>query len=325
MKYQTICLREDRTDVTLTTYVLDDSPETMNGKRRPAVIVCPGGAYLSCSDREGEPIALTFANMGYHAFVLRYGVYQEGKPGMFMPAPGTEVPVKEHCVHPNPMRDIARAMLEIRAHADEWLVDVDRIAVCGFSAGAHNCAMYATNWHKPVISEYFGKDSALFRPAACILGYTLSDYVFMKENTAETTDPFAAGLFSVSNTALLGTPAASDAQLEEVSPARSVTGHCPPMFLWATSEDSLVPVQHTLIMARALADGKIPFEAHIYENGPHGLSTATQSAAAALSNCMPDVATWLPMCDTWLKKRFALDLPALTLWEQMALSKDQPH
>ena len=311
MKCQTVYLREGRTDVTLTTYVLNDSPETLNGKCRPAVIVCPGGAYLSCSDREGEPIALAFASMGYHAFVLRYGVYNEGGP-MFFPEPGTEITVKEHCLHPNPMRDIARAMLLIRENADEWLVDVDRIAVCGFSAGAHNSAMYATNWHKPVISEYFGRPAGEFRPAACILGYTLSDYVELAAQAD--TDP----LFIPSNVALLGTANATVSQLEEVSPARSVTKHCPPVFLWATSEDSLVPVQHTLLMAKALADKKVPFEVHVYENGPHGLSTATQSAAAALSNVLPDVATWLPMCDTWLKKRFALDLPALTVWERMA-------
>ena len=317
MKCETIYLREGRTDITLTTYVLDDSPEMLGGKRRPAVIVCPGGAYLSCSDREGEPIAMAFANMGYHAFVLRYGVYQEGKPGMFIPEPGAEVPVKEHCVHPNPIRDIARAMLEIRAHADEWLVDADRIAICGFSAGAHNCAMYATNWHKPVISEYFGKEPGQFRPAACILAYTLSDYVFMKENTAAATDPIAAGLFAVSNTAFLGSPTPDDALLHEVSPARNVTEHCPPTFLWATSEDSLVPVQHTLLMSLALADKKIPFEVHVFESGPHGFATATQSSAAARSHCNADAAKWLPLCDAWLLKRFALDLPPLTPWEIM--------
>lgn len=318
MNYQTICLREGRTDVTLTTYVLDASPEMPGSKRRPAVIVCPGGAYLSCSDREGEPIAMAFANLGYHAFVLRYGVYTEGEPGMFFPEPGTEASPKEHCVHPNPIRDIARAMLEIRAHADEWLVDTDRIAVCGFSAGAHNCAMYATNWHKPVLTDFFGCDAAQLRPAACILGYTLSDYIFMKENAGASTDPMAAGMFAMSNTALLGTPAPDDALLREVSPARNVTEHTPPTFLWATSEDSLVPVQHTLLMAEALADHKIPFEVHVFENGPHGLSTATQSSAAAQSNVRPDVAAWLPMCGTWLEKRFALELPAFTLWEQMA-------
>ena len=322
MKCETLFLREGRTDVTLSTYVLDGSPEMPGSKLRPAVIVCPGGAYLSCSSREGEPIAMAFANMGYHAFVLRYGVYSEGMPGPFMPQPGTEVPVKEHCVHPNPMRDIARAMLTIREHAGEWKVDMARIALCGFSAGAHNCAMYATNWHKPVISEYFGKPAEEFRPAACILGYTLSDYIFLRDGAASAGDPMVSGLFNLSNIALLGTTAPSDALLEEVSPALNVTEQTPPTFLWATSEDTLVSVRHTLRMSVALAAKGIPFEVHVFENGPHGLSTATQSAADALSSCRDDVARWLPMCDTWLKKRFALDLPELTFWEKMALSKE---
>lgn len=314
MKCETIYLREGRTDVTLTTYVQEDSPEMLNGGRRPAVLICPGGAYLSCSDREGEPVAMQFAAMGYHAFVLRYGTYTEGA-GMFFPEPGTHLEPKAHCVHPNPIRDIARAMLEIRAHAQDWLVDTDRIAICGFSAGAHNCAMYATSWHKPVITEFFGRDAGEFRPAACILGYTLSDYVYMKENAMD--DPFAAGFFAVSNTAFLGVPEGDDALLTEVSPARNVSEHTPPTFLWATSEDSLVPVQHTILMAKALADKKIPFEVHIFESGPHGYATATQASAMSRSNCDPNAAKWISLCDAWLLKRFAFDLPALSPWEMM--------
>jgi len=51
---------------------------------------------------------------------------------------------------------------------------------CGFSAGAHNCAMYSVYWDKPVMSEPFGVDNALLKPAACILGYAVTDYTFMK-------------------------------------------------------------------------------------------------------------------------------------------------
>ncbi len=315
MKCETIYLREDRKDVTLTTYVLEDSAEMLRGGRRPAIIICPGGAYLSCSDREGEPIAMAFAAMGYHCFVLRYGVYSEGAPGMLFPEPGTKMEPKPHCIHPNPIRDIARAMLKVRERADEWLVDTQRIAICGFSAGAHNCAMYATNWHKEVISDYFGLPAEQFRPAAAILGYTLSDYVEMKAQVD--TDP----LFSFSNTAFLGTAQPDDKTLEAVSPARNVSENTPPIFLWATSEDSLVPVQHTLLMAKALADKKIPFEVHVFESGPHGLATATQSSAMAMSNILPDVAKWVPMCDSWLLKRFAFRLPALTPWEMMLQGK----
>ena len=64
MRTETIRLYEGREDVTLTTYLLDDSPELLKGGARPAIVICPGGAYLNCSDREAEPVALRFAAMG---------------------------------------------------------------------------------------------------------------------------------------------------------------------------------------------------------------------------------------------------------------------
>jgi acetyl esterase/lipase len=79
MQIVTIELVEDRQGVTLTTYVPDNSPERLNGSKRPAVLVCPGG-YIRCSDREARPVALRFVAMGYQAFVLRYSTYSGGKP-----------------------------------------------------------------------------------------------------------------------------------------------------------------------------------------------------------------------------------------------------
>ena len=306
MKTEVIRLYENRDDVTLTTYVLQDSPEMLAGKKRPAVLICPGGAYLFCSDREAEPIAMKFASMGYHAFVLRYSVYSEGvRSFMDLSKP---IPVKEHCNHPNPMREIGKAMLIIRDHANEWLVDNERIALCGFSAGAHNVAMYAANWHKNIISEYFNEDRENFCPAAIILGYTLSDYIFMKDNSAKAA-PTDIMLFKAANTALLGTDDPSKESLDEVSPAKQVTDNMPPTYLWATAADELVPVQHSLLLAYALAEHKIPFELHIFEEGMHGLSLATQATAASKKQIQPDAAKWADLAGCWLEKRFALILP----------------
>ena len=43
----------------LTSYLLDQI-EVRENKRRPAVIVCPGGGYKNRSDRESEPIITQF-------------------------------------------------------------------------------------------------------------------------------------------------------------------------------------------------------------------------------------------------------------------------
>ena len=44
MKTTILNLYEDRQDVTLTAYVLSDSPELLNGKKRPAVLVYTGAS-----------------------------------------------------------------------------------------------------------------------------------------------------------------------------------------------------------------------------------------------------------------------------------------
>lgn len=172
------------------------------------------------------------------------------------------------------MREIGLAMLSIKEHAKEWLVDADRIAICGFSAGAHNCAMYATHWHLPVITDYFGKDKELFDAA---------------------------------NLSYLGGKEVSEEQLMEVSPARFVTEETPPTFLWATAEDEVVPVQHSIRMANALADGGVPFELHIFEEGRHGLSLATQASSGCKAQVNKDAAKWIGLADAWLHKRFAIE------------------
>ncbi|WP_099466639.1 alpha/beta hydrolase [Konateibacter massiliensis] len=313
MHTEVIRLYEGRDDVTLTAYVVSDSPEMTNGVKRPAVLICPGGAYINCSDREGEPVALRFASMGYHAFVLRYSTYTKGAFGF--PDLSKEILPNELCQHPKPMLDIGKAFLTIRQHAKEWLVDVDRIAVCGFSAGAHNCAMYSTFWHTPIFAEVYGEKPEVFRPAAAILGYTLSDYLFMKE-TKGAMNAMDKMLFELSNTALLGTSNPSEEQLNAVSPALHVSKHNPPTFLWATAADSLVPVQHSIRMAHALADQKVPFEIHVFEEGAHGLSIATQASAGSKAQINADAAKWVGLADTWLLKRMELPLPEKTEFEE---------
>lgn len=312
MIHSRIKLWEGRDDVTLTTYVLDDSPEMQKGRKRPAVIVCPGGAYLGCSDREGEPVALRFNAMGYHAFVLRYSVYSENRGGMMFDAQNEPEP-KPWLTYPAPMRDIARAMLELRAKAGKWLIDMDRVAVCGFSAGAHNCAMYSVYWDKPVMSQHFGVDNTLLRPAACILGYAVTDCLSIDATLGEMDDSVRK-TYELFNLAFLGDKHPSRELLTEISPARHVTASTPPMFIWATAGDRLVPAQQSTIMATALANAGVPFELHVFEEGDHGLSLADQSTAMTTAQISADAAKWMPLCEAWLNKRLKLNLPESMDW-----------
>jgi acetyl esterase/lipase len=124
MKTETIKLSAGE-DVTITTYLLDSSNEMPNTQMRPAVLLCPGGAYNFCSAREAEPVAMAFLAEGYHVFILRYSLRKNAK-------------------FPQPLRDAEESLSLIRENAQEWGVDRDKIAACGFSAGGHLAACLGT-------------------------------------------------------------------------------------------------------------------------------------------------------------------------------------
>ena len=103
---------------TLEGYILDCEIRFGLEKKRPAIVVCPGGGYLYCSPREAEPIALRYAAAGFHAFILRYSTRWEA--GGFAP-----------------LKEVSWAIGHIREHAEEWNIDPEKIVTCGFSAGGH--------------------------------------------------------------------------------------------------------------------------------------------------------------------------------------------
>lgn len=105
-------------EASLEGYLLDCEITLGLEKDRPAVLVCPGGGYVYCSPREGEPVALSYAARGFHAFVLRYSTAKD--------AAGF-----------TPLEEVSWAIGYIRENAGQWHIAPDKIAVCGFSAGGH--------------------------------------------------------------------------------------------------------------------------------------------------------------------------------------------
>lgn len=51
------------------------------------------------------------------------------------------------------------------------------------------------------------------------------------------------------------------------------------------------------------------FEVHVFEEGEHGMSLATQASVTTKSQMKPDAAKWADLAGVWLEKRFALPIP----------------
>lgn len=278
---RTIPIRDDVATVYLEAYILKDSPEFQTGARRPAVVICPGGAYMGTSDREAEPVALRFLAQGYHAFVLRYSVQTR---------------------FPQPMLDLAKALLLVRANADEWLVDPGQVTVCGFSAGGHLAASVGVLWNEPMLLEPLGTSPAQIRPDALILGYPVID-LELTDNEPFVYDPALppGRLQDVVNAMVLGEP--SRALLDRYRADLHVTAATPPTFIWHTAEDTLVFPHNALRFATALADHKVPFELHIFGSGEHGLALADETSAVGQRFIEPGAQVWIDLALKWLKRQ----------------------
>ena len=277
MYYETIRLNQyypqlphnNRFEPTLTAYVSENSGEINLNRKRPSVLICPGGGYEFTSDREAEPVALKFLSLGYNAFVLRYSVAPER--------------------YPTALLQVSAAVALIRRQAEKFNADADQIAVCGFSAGAHLACSLGVFWNEPLLAQTLAIEKGSNRPNAMILAYP----VITSGEYAHT------GSFDC----LLGKDASQELK-DKMSLENQVNKEVPPAFLWHTFSDQAVPVENTLLFAGALKKWNIPFELHIYPEGRHGLSLCDYETSGTEDQLNPHCGSWANLCDEWLKLLF---------------------
>lgn len=206
-------------------YVLQD------GKRHPFALICPGGGYeMVCSFVEGMPYAKALNEKGYSAFVLYY-----------------------HCKNkarfPAPQNDVARALKDILARANELSLDTEGYSLWGSSAGGHLAASFGTK--RMGYAHY-----SLPKPGALVLTYPV---VTMGELTH-------AG----SRKNLLGDNPSKE-QIGQTSVEQQVTSAYPPTFLWCGTADRTVPPDNSRMLTRTLEANGVPCLFREYPGVDHGV------------------------------------------------------
>lgn len=242
-------------------YLLDSWRDRAEQGPRPALIICPGGAYAFTANREAEPVAAQFCARGYHVFVLRYTTTP-------MPFPGA-------------LLELSAAVAMVRERAAEWNVDPDRLFVCGFSAGGHLAGSLGMFWNRDFVTAPLGLEMGANRPTGLLLSYPVI-----------TSGSFAHHE-SIHNLLL----DRYEEQRELVSLEKQVTAETPPVFLWHTVEDPVVPVENSLMLANALRAAGVSFELHLYTHGGHGLALANRLT----ERVQPACETWVELAAQWME------------------------
>jgi len=87
--------------------------------------------------------------------------------------------------------------------------------------------------------------------------------------------------------------------------ADAVTPATPPTFVYATSDDAVVPIENSLRFCTALARHGVPFELHIYPHGEHGLSLAKPLTAGGRAGMVnTPVQAWVAASVRFLKEQW---------------------
>lgn len=235
---------------------------------KPAIIICPGGGYGCVSDREAEPVAKYYFEAGYHTFILRYSVMDEAK-------------------NFKPLMQLAATIAHIRQKAEEWKIERNQIAVCGFSAGGHLAASLGVLADTPEFREVYRTEENI-RPDAMILVYPVI-----------TSDKYA---HENSICRVSGSYVGTD-KYEWFGLERHVDKNTPPTFLCHTAADEKVPVENSLKMAGALSAAKIPFELHIFPEGAHGMSVCDETVG---EKCEYN-GRWVEWSIRWLNRFFRIE------------------
>ena len=232
-------------------------------KGRGAIIIFAGGGYGARMAYEDAEYAEYINRFGIDTFVVDYRVTNRVAPGIF----------------PDPLLDARRAVRFVRANAEKFGIDPDKIALMGSSAGGHLAAI-ASTYRAGLDGEGIDAlDEVDYLPNAQILCYPVTSVMSHRGSYVN----------------LLGEAKMNNA--DALDPTLLADEKTPPAFIWHTFEDASVAIASTYDYVTRLKRYDIPTELHVYPYGRHGLGLGNVPER----DIVPHVQSWSTLLCCWLK------------------------
>lgn len=188
------------------------------------VLICPGGGYLLHFLLDVIHLSKFLIKHGFTPIIFEYRLPNGDKN--------------------IPLDDLKMAFSSIKANADKWTINPEKIGILGTSAGGHLAAMGS--------SPRFAKDISM-TPLFTVLCYpviTMTDLTFSAK-------------------ALLGnTPTEQD--ILDFSAELQVTSDTPPTLILTGNADEVVSPMHSLLYGEALQKKDVDSALYIFPEGKHG-------------------------------------------------------
>lgn len=243
------------------------TPFIAKGTGNTAIIICPGGSYFwHDMDTEGYAVAKWLQQNGISAFVLKYRT--AGVPAF---AYHTHLIVRGR-QYPDAQNDLQRAIIYIKARADKYGIDVNKVGAMGFSAGGHLVMSVAERY-----------DSPMSRPAFVAPIYPV---VSMSHPCTH----------KRSRRALLGEYRKHNKTIcDSLSLEQHVPTDCPPVFIVNCKDDPIVKYHNSVLLDSALTAKHVNHRYIYYNKGGHGFGASDVKGS-------PECRQWRKEFIRWIKE-----------------------
>jgi acetyl esterase/lipase len=230
-------------------------PKNASGKL-PCVLVIHGGAWRAGDRAAHNDLTWHFAQQGYVSATVGY---------RFCP---------EH-VFPAQVQDVKAAVRFLRANADKYHIDPDRIGAVGFSAGAHLSMMLGVMDAADGLDDAGGSDGHSSKVQAVVAFFGPTDFELpLPEPALPLVRDFLGGTIDEKRDAY-----------RRASPATYADKGDAPMLLFQGTSDPLVPTGQATRMADAMHKAGVPGRVELLVGAAHGWGGAelTRTAAATFA------------------------------------------
>lgn len=215
---------------------------------RPVFVFIHGGGWHGGHRNAGLPFATGFAQQGYVGATIEYRFSQEAK-------------------FPAQIEDCKCAIRFLRANAEKYHLDPDRIGVMGASAGGHLVALLGTTANEKEFEGTGGSEKFSSRVQAVCDWFGPTDFSRMHEGKS-TIDH--ASPDSPESQLLGGTAAENPDKAKRASPLTYVSKDSAPTLIMHGDQDQLVPVAQSESFAAALKKAGVDVTLHVIKGAGHG-------------------------------------------------------